>query len=440
VLALVSAQCWVARPAIYLAVFRAMGRESTSTTAPRLSVVIPVYRVEAYLAECLDSILSHPGDGIEVVAVNDGSPDRCGSILDEYARRDPRLRVVHLPRNVGLGQARNAGIDRATGEYVWFVDADDWLPEGAVAAVRERLAVTHPDVLIIDHAEVFESGLAVLRTAVHAQLDLTAPIHLSQRPELLRLAQSACTKVARRALLDEAGLRFLPGWYEDSSFSHPLMMAARSIDVLHEVCYCYRQRTPGGITTTVSARHFEVFDQYERLFAIVDRASGAYDVFRPELFRLMINHYLVIVGNEWRLPTGMHQAFFRRIAQDYRRWLPAGGYAVPDGVTGLKHRLVKHDAYRAYAALRLAHRQTAGVRRLLSLGEARRVGRAARAVPTPRPVMPARQRSAEMDARGGPTERGVPIAELDGADLHPQLVRMKPTEATRIEPVPYQST
>ncbi len=194
--------------------------------------------------------------------------------------------------------------------------------------------------------------------------------------------------MARRALLDEAGLRFLPGWYEDSSFSHPMMMAARSIDVLHEVCYCYRQRTPGGITTTVSARHFEVFDQYERLFAIVDRASGAYDVFRPELFRLMINHYLVIVGNEWRLPTGMHRAFFRRIAQDYRRWLPAGGYAVPDGVTGLKHRLVRHDAYRAYAALRLAHRQTAGVRRLLSLGEARRVGRAARAVPAPRSVMP----------------------------------------------------
>ncbi len=112
----------------------------------------------------------------------------------------------------------------------------------------------------------------------------------------------------------------------------------------------------------------------------------------------------------------------------------------PIGVTGLKHRLVRHDAYRAYAALRLAHRQTAGVRRLLSLGEARRVGQAARAVPAPRPVMPARQRSAEIAAHDGPSEHGVPIAELDGADHRPPLVRMRPTEATRIEPVRYRST
>lgn len=331
---------------------------------PRLSIVVPAYRVEAYLEECLDSILSDDGDpAIEVIAINDGSPDRSGAILDEYARHDPRLRVIHLPENIGLGAARNVGLDHATGDYVWFVDSDDWLPPGSVAAVRERLASIRPDVLIIDHAEVFEDGRCVVRPSAPLLGSSTPPIRLLQRPQLLRLAQSACTKIARRAFLEEAGLRFLPGWYEDSSFSHPLLMAADSIDVLQRVCYCYRQRTPGGITTTLSTRHFEVFEQYERLFEMVERAGGAYDAFRPELFRLMINHYLVIVGNRWRLPREAQRAFFRRAAEHYRRWLPPGGYPVPPGVDGVKHRMIRHNLYFAYVVLRWVHRALVGLRR-----------------------------------------------------------------------------
>ena len=97
---------------------------------PTLSVVVPVYRVEGYLRECLDSILAGAGADVEVVAVDDASPDGCAAILDRYAAADPRVRVVRMAANVGLGMARNAGLDAARGEYVWFVDSDDWLPPG----------------------------------------------------------------------------------------------------------------------------------------------------------------------------------------------------------------------------------------------------------------------------------------------------------------------
>ncbi|HEY8471045.1 MAG TPA: glycosyltransferase family 2 protein, partial [Natronosporangium sp.] len=102
-----------------------------------LTVVVPVYQVEPYLTRCLDSILAEAGAGdmVEVVAVDDASPDRSGELLDAYARRDPRVRVLHLATNVGLGRARNAGLARARGEYVWFVDSDDWLPAGTIPAV-----------------------------------------------------------------------------------------------------------------------------------------------------------------------------------------------------------------------------------------------------------------------------------------------------------------
>lgn len=97
---------------------------------PRFSVIVPVYKVQGYLRECLDSILTQSCTDIEVIAVDDCSPDNCGNIIDEYAARDARVTAVHLPRNVGLGRARNAGVGHATGEYLLFLDSDDsYTPE-----------------------------------------------------------------------------------------------------------------------------------------------------------------------------------------------------------------------------------------------------------------------------------------------------------------------
>lgn len=369
-------------------------RHESPSPSPRISFVVPVYGVEKFLGECLESLLAHPGDEIEVVAVNDCSPDGCGAILDAFAARDARVRPVHLTANVGLGGARNAGLAQARGEYVWYIDSDDWVPDGAVRTVLDRLALHHPDVLIVDHAEVFGDTM-VPRVSAGLLGDAPTPLHLSRRPELLRLAQSACTKIARRSFLEEHDLRFHPGWYEDAAYSHPLLMAAGSIDVLDVVCYLYRQQTPGAITASVSDRHFEVFGQYQRVFDVMERSGGALEQFRPALFRIMIDHYLVIIGHDRRLGQSMRKAFFRRIVEDYRRRMPAGGYQPPGGLGGLKHRLVRHDAYGAYTLLRLAHRLTS--QRLAAL---RGSGKAAPALRLPVPATAAavpRQRT-EVDA------------------------------------------
>jgi CDP-glycerol glycerophosphotransferase len=326
--------------------------------APLLTVVIPVYGVEPYLAECLDSVLADApaGSRVEVVAVNDRSPDGCGAILDGYAARDPRVRVVHLVTNVGVGRARNAGVEQARGEYVWFVDSDDWLPPGSVRAVLDRLAHARPDVLLVDHVEVFADGRVLPGAHGHELRDFAGPAPLADRPGVLRLAHSACTKVVRRGLLVEDGLWFSPGWYEDTLYSHRLLLAADRIDAVGRACYCYRVRpSAGSITQTVSGRHFEVFDQYRRLFELLD-ARPEYDRYRADLFALMVDHYLVIVGNERRVPARLRREFFRRIVRDYRRYRPPHGYPAPGGVPGLKHRLVAHGAYAAYAVLRAVYR------------------------------------------------------------------------------------
>ncbi|RBL82535.1 CDP-glycerol:glycerophosphate glycerophosphotransferase, partial [Streptomyces cavourensis] len=102
---------------------------------PRFSIVVPIFKVQGYLRECLDSVLDQSFRDIEVIAVNDCSPDSSGAIVDEYAARDERVKAVHLPENGGLGRARNAGLARATGEYVLFLDSDDAYTPGLLQAL-----------------------------------------------------------------------------------------------------------------------------------------------------------------------------------------------------------------------------------------------------------------------------------------------------------------
>src|SRR5690606_947871 len=121
----------------------------------------PAYRVEDYLGACLDSVLADPAESLDVVVVDDASPDRSGEVAEKYAQQDARVRVERLPENVGLGPARNIGLAQARGDYVWFVDSDDWLLAGSVAAVRERLLATRPDVLLVDLVEAYPDGREV---------------------------------------------------------------------------------------------------------------------------------------------------------------------------------------------------------------------------------------------------------------------------------------
>ncbi|HWS34975.1 MAG TPA: glycosyltransferase [Actinoplanes sp.] len=323
-----------------------------------LTVVVPVYAVEGYLYQCLESIraglTAEENARVEVIAVDDASPDSCGRMLDDYAARHGDLRVLHLDGNVGLGLARNAGLAEARGRYVWFVDSDDWLPSGSVRAVLDRLAETAPDVLLIDHLRVHESG--------RLQSDPSSPL-LAGPPELSRLIglqHTAWNRIMRREFLAKHDLRFPAGWYEDVPFSNPVLIAAERLDVLNRVCYHYRVGRFGAITATRSDRHFEAFQQWDRFYAWLD-GTGSDPALRVRVFTLMISHLLVVAGNESRVHPRRRRAFFREIAALYRRHRPEG-YLPPAGTPGLKHRLVAVNSYAMYAALRTGYR-VAGIRR-----------------------------------------------------------------------------
>ena len=328
-----------------------------------LSVIVPVYQVENYLTDCLDSILNQSFTDIQLVAVDDASGDGCGGILSRYAENDPRVMVVTLDHNHGLGAARNVGLARAVGEYVWFVDGDDWLPAGALAAVADRLVQTRPDLLVTAFSRYYPDGDVRHSALTRVAGDRPPPdvFTLREQPGLLSVLHIACNKVVRRQFLAELGLTFGPGWYEDVSFSFPLMLAAERISLLGRCCYAYRQRPAGAITYTVSDRHFEVFAHWGRVFAGLDTGPGVPAELRHLIFQRMIWHLLEVLGHPHRVPRARRREFFAEIVARYRAHLPSTGYRPPTGALGLKHRLVGRGAYGLFAALRVARRAHTGV-------------------------------------------------------------------------------
>ncbi|WP_225822943.1 bifunctional glycosyltransferase/CDP-glycerol:glycerophosphate glycerophosphotransferase [Streptomyces naphthomycinicus] len=295
---------------------------------PRFSLIVPCFKVQGFLRECLDSVLQQSFGDFELIAVDDCSPDGCGAILDEYAERDPRMKVLHLPENVGLGRARNAGLPEATGDYLFFLDSDDTLTPGALRAIADRLAeAADPDVLVFDYARTYWWG-GTRRNVLADLLARESTFSASEYPQVLDLLMVVWNKVYRREFVAEHGFEFPPGYYEDTPWTFPVMLSARRIAALDRICVHYRQRRQGNILSTTSRKHFDIHDQYERVFAFVaERPELA--GWRPYLHRKMGEHCLDILAKPDRLPPADKAEFFRRTARMFRRHRPAD--AVVDG-------------------------------------------------------------------------------------------------------------
>lgn len=344
---------------------------------PWISIVLPAYRVQAYLRACLDSILGQSFTDIEVIAVDDCSPDGCGDIMDEYARADERVRVLHLEENVGLGEARNIGLDHASGEYVWFVDSDDYLADGALQAISDRLQETKADVLFFDYARVYWTGDAQRNVLNHLFREPPAPdtFSLQERPSVLQLMMTAWNKAIRREFLLGLGVRFSRGYYEDVPVTYPILMAAERISLLDRVCYYYRQRLGGAITRTTNDRHLDAFGQYEKIFAFMDQQGEHVDQLRAMMFGRTMWHYLIILGRGDRVSHHARREFFRRMSRHYRMFCPPDFVPPGGGLLRLKYWLVKQDAYRVFSVFRVFNKtqQTAKKRLVAAYRSSRRV-------------------------------------------------------------------
>ncbi|TXS40711.1 CDP-glycerol:glycerophosphate glycerophosphotransferase [Streptomyces sp. uw30] len=319
---------------------------------PRFSIIVPVFKVQGFLRECLDSVLGQSYTDFEVIAVDDRSPDGCPAVLDGYAARDARVRVLHLAENVGPGRARNAGLVEASGDYVLFLDGDDHYTPGLLEAVAARLeAADDPDILVFDHVRTHWWGRGGRSSAADLLAAAgTGTVSVRENPEYLHLFPVAWNKAYRRDFFLKHELAYAPGLYEDAPVTYRSMVLADRVACLERIGVEHRQHRQGAITRTPRRRHFDIFPQYEGLLAFLEgRPDLAWA--RPLLFERALDHMLFVLAREDRVRLGHRPDFYRAIRSFHARHLP-GGFTPPDGRRGEEMRLPATASYTSYAMAR----------------------------------------------------------------------------------------
>lgn len=246
---------------------------------PKLSVIIPVYNVENYLAKCLDSVIYPELGDYEIILVNDGSTDSSGSICADYAARFPALVRVITTENGGLGRARDVGIDAAAGKYLLFLDSDDYLSPNAVPEMMALLDHDF-DMCFFDIRSVNEEGR--LLKYIHG-CAIEGEFTLESYPELLFEMPSAWNKIYRRTLFTENGICY-PGrvWYEDMYVTPLLYTKAGKMLSVHRPWHNYLQRA-GSITNNKNTeRNLEIIPAVEAMLGAY-RDAGLYEKYRAQL-------------------------------------------------------------------------------------------------------------------------------------------------------------
>ena len=295
----------------------------------KLSIVVPVYNTEAWLAKCLDSLLpketERAGRGtehcpdLELVCVNDGSTDGSAAILREYAGRYPALISVIETPNGGLGHARNTGLEAARGEYILFVDSDDWLTPGAPEEMLELLN-RNPgvDAVVFDLMYVDETGNELRRVQ---GTDHESEFSFASDPRFLFAPHNAVNKLWRRELFLASGIRFPDRmWFEDLATVPKLCLLLKRILPVRRAWYCYFQR-PGSIMSAAqAARNLDmlaVAETVERYY----REEGAFERYLPELiYKFWYEELLASVTRVNRIDP--HSDIQGQLRDDYLRRFP----------------------------------------------------------------------------------------------------------------------
>lgn len=253
----------------------------------RISIIVPVFNCAPYLRRCVSSILAQTWQNLELLLIDDGSTDDSGRICDSFADSDPRVRVIHQ-KNAGVSAARNAGLELATGDYVGFVDADDWIDPKMFETLLGQAALAGDAIIMCDAITVWDGGARepdtidlLPHSGYLAKEELT--------PQLLRLlAGSACRCIYPRELLCRAGIRFPVGirLSEDRLFNLQAMGESKGIYYLKQGFY-FRYMRVGSATMGYQPQLFDTnLRAYELTEAIIHRCWS--DAFLPVYARTFL--------------------------------------------------------------------------------------------------------------------------------------------------------
>ena len=282
--------------------------QSDTRKIPYFSVIVPVYGVESFLEQCVESILAQDFFDYELILVDDGSPDRCPEICDAYAREYSQIRVVHK-HNGGLSSARNAGTEAAEGKYIWWVDADDWIADGALSALHHACQGNDPDMVKFNHYRFRKEPKEVCSNAhpgaYHGESEIRTLLDQAfYTPGEYCL--SACCHLYKREFLREHQFCFVSErevGSEDYLFNLQTLVCARRFHVIDTPLYFYRLRV-GSLTQRYRTNLLEQYTNLYRQLKHYYHQRQLYDI-DGRICRFYVWHLIhgTCVGNEYRVTT-----------------------------------------------------------------------------------------------------------------------------------------
>ena len=243
----------------------------------KVSVIIPVYNVEKYIAKCLDSLVSQTLKDIEIIVVNDGSPDNSQSIIDKYVRKYENIKS-YTKKNGGLSDARNFGIKYATGEYISFIDGDDYINMSMFEKMYNKAIDEDLDIVVCDSIEVYNQKKVYKKSNFHYSEDDVKNYIIS--PPM------ACTRIYKKYLFDNK--KFTKNiYYEDLDFTPSLVLLTNKIGFIEDGLYYYVQRDDSIM------RQKKYNEKLLDIFKVLNKNKELlYDKYKEEVEYLYITHLL----------------------------------------------------------------------------------------------------------------------------------------------------
>lgn len=280
-----------------------------------VSVIIPVYKVEKYLNKCVDSVLSQTYKNLEIFLVDDGSPDNCPQMCDEYAKKDNRIKVIHKP-NGGLSSARNAALDVCKGDYIAFVDSDDWIEPTYIEELYSAITKYDADISICG-INYYTSELELIKNITYEYVD--KDIYIENILDLFfsknSLSHHAWAKLYKRDIFD--GLRYPVGVnYEDTYvITDVIGNVKKGVSIVKKPLYNYLRYREGSITVGNDIKKLDWIYAKRKTLGDIPVNTGAYKFACQQLFYAYSLIYNRVYKNK-----ELRKKLFKLFNEDYKKY------------------------------------------------------------------------------------------------------------------------
>lgn len=257
-----------------------------------VSVILPVYGVEKYLSQCLETVCGQTYQNLEIIVVDDESPDRCGEVADEFAKNDNRVKVLHI-KNRGAAGARNVGLDASTGDYIMFVDSDDWLELNAVEAMMSYMQENDCEIVQCQYTDEY-----IDKSVCHTYHDREGLCSSAQFIEDMIEKWEYIViwnKLYKREVMQD--IRFVEGrCIDDEFYIYKVIMQAKKIALISDYLYHYRLRKSGAMGNSQKEKQ-RLRDQVDFITQRFEPLCQAFPMLRQKLLAHMAEVLMSVMRN-----------------------------------------------------------------------------------------------------------------------------------------------